>query len=68
MQTDEHTSLCMKIILVIFLPKLPYFMNSSARPKAHETAIANGASHSKKEITTTDEVFKGLTEWLSTQV
>ncbi|KAH6812637.1 vacuolar ATP synthase subunit H family protein [Perilla frutescens var. frutescens] len=40
----------------------------SGRPKAHETAIANGASHSKKEITTTDEVFKGLVEWLSTQL
>lgn len=30
--------------------------------------MANGASHSKNEITTTDEVFKGLIEWLSTQV
>lgn len=40
----------------------------SGRPKAHETAITNGASNSKKEITTTDEVFKGLIDWLSTQL
>ncbi|XP_057801650.1 V-type proton ATPase subunit H-like [Salvia miltiorrhiza] len=38
------------------------------RPKSHETATSNGASHSKKELTTTDEVFKGLIEWLSTQL
>ncbi|XP_042003335.1 V-type proton ATPase subunit H-like isoform X2 [Salvia splendens] len=40
----------------------------SERPTAHETATSNGASNSKKEITTTDEVFKGLIEWLSTQL
>lgn len=47
---------------------LPYFINYSAWPKTHETANANGASHSEKEITSTDEVFKGLIEWLSAQV
>ncbi|KAL1552160.1 V-type proton ATPase subunit H-like [Salvia divinorum] len=38
------------------------------RPTAHETVTSNGASNSNKEITTTDEVFKGLIEWLSTQL
>lgn len=58
----------MRTLLVIFMHNLPYFINYSARPKAHDTANANGASHSEKEITSTDEVFKGLIEWLSAQV
>ncbi|KAK6144948.1 hypothetical protein DH2020_021768 [Rehmannia glutinosa] len=37
------------------------------RPKPHG-AIANGASNSKKEITTINDVLKGLVEWLCTQL
>ncbi|KAI3459094.1 hypothetical protein Pfo_015757 [Paulownia fortunei] len=40
----------------------------SGRPKAQESAIANGASNSKKEITTINDVLKGLVEWLCTQL
>ncbi|KAL8557763.1 hypothetical protein ACS0TY_005027 [Phlomoides rotata] len=40
----------------------------SARPKSYETAVANGVSNSKKEITTTNDLFKGLVEWLCTQL
>ncbi|KFK22064.1 hypothetical protein AALP_AAs67360U000100, partial [Arabis alpina] len=41
----------------------------SARPKAGEGAVANGeASGSKKQITTIDDVLKGLVEWLCAQL
>ncbi|KAK6120671.1 hypothetical protein DH2020_045592 [Rehmannia glutinosa] len=39
----------------------------SGRLKAHESAIANEASNSKKEIATINEVLKGLVEWLCAQ-
>ncbi|KAI3470381.1 hypothetical protein Pfo_027044 [Paulownia fortunei] len=40
----------------------------SGRPKSQDGAIANGASNSKKEITTMNDVLKGLVEWLCTQL
>ncbi|KAL2526256.1 V-type proton ATPase subunit H [Abeliophyllum distichum] len=40
----------------------------SARPKTQDNTIANGASISKKEFTTNDDVLKGLVEWLCTQL
>ncbi|KAL3838507.1 hypothetical protein ACJIZ3_023098 [Penstemon smallii] len=40
----------------------------SGRPKAHDSAVANGASKSKKEVPTIDDVLKELVEWLSTQL
>ncbi|PIN20395.1 Vacuolar H+-ATPase V1 sector, subunit H [Handroanthus impetiginosus] len=40
----------------------------SERPKSRDGAIANGASKSKKEITTINDVLKGLVEWLCTQL
>uniref|UniRef100_A0A1J3CY23 V-type proton ATPase subunit H n=1 Tax=Noccaea caerulescens TaxID=107243 RepID=A0A1J3CY23_NOCCA len=41
----------------------------SARPKAGSGVIANGeASGSKKQITTIDDVLKGLVEWLCAQL
>ncbi|XP_022890056.1 V-type proton ATPase subunit H-like isoform X2 [Olea europaea var. sylvestris] len=39
----------------------------SARPKPQDAAIANGSSKSK-ELTTIDDVLKGLVEWLCTQL
>ncbi|KAK6136337.1 hypothetical protein DH2020_029908 [Rehmannia glutinosa] len=44
-----------------------YFLRYG-RLKAHESAIANGAANSKKEITTINEVLKGLVEWLCAQL
>ncbi|GLT30843.1 hypothetical protein SLA2020_056260 [Shorea laevis] len=41
----------------------------SARPKNEDGIVANGeASNSKKQITTVDDVLKGLVEWLCTQL
>ncbi|CAA3017994.1 V-type proton ATPase subunit H [Olea europaea subsp. europaea] len=40
----------------------------SARPKAQDDTIANGASISKKEFTKSDDVLKGLVEWLCKQL
>ncbi|KAL0452239.1 UNVERIFIED_CONTAM: V-type proton ATPase subunit H [Sesamum latifolium] len=40
----------------------------SGRPKSQDGAVANGASNSKKEITTINDVLKGLVEWLCTQL
>ncbi|KAK4436086.1 V-type proton ATPase subunit H [Sesamum alatum] len=40
----------------------------SGRPKSQDSAVANGASNSKKELTTINDVLKGLVEWLCTQL
>ncbi|KAK4403808.1 V-type proton ATPase subunit H [Sesamum angolense] len=40
----------------------------SGRPKYQDGAVANGASNSKKEITTINDVLDGLVEWLCTQL
>ncbi|KAL0340822.1 UNVERIFIED_CONTAM: V-type proton ATPase subunit H [Sesamum calycinum] len=40
----------------------------SGRAKSQDGAVANGASNSKKEITTINDVLKGLVEWLCTQL
>ncbi|KAL6501073.1 hypothetical protein OROHE_025270 [Orobanche hederae] len=40
----------------------------SERPKSQDGAIANGALKLKKEITTINDVLKGLVEWLCTQL
>ncbi|KAL6577977.1 hypothetical protein OROMI_010305 [Orobanche minor] len=40
----------------------------SERPKSQDGAIANGSLKLKKEITTINDVLKGLVEWLCTQL
>ncbi|KAL8532990.1 hypothetical protein ACS0TY_009304 [Phlomoides rotata] len=40
----------------------------SGRPKSQDSAIASGESNSKKEITTINDVLKGLVEWLCAQL
>ncbi|KAL3650090.1 hypothetical protein CASFOL_006493 [Castilleja foliolosa] len=40
----------------------------SGRPKSQDSLLANGASNSKKEITTINDVLKGLVEWLCGQL
>ncbi|KAG8390705.1 hypothetical protein BUALT_Bualt01G0111300 [Buddleja alternifolia] len=40
----------------------------SGRPKSLDSAVANGASNSKKQISTINDILKGLVEWLCTQL
>lgn len=55
--------------IIIYVAGLALLSIYSARPKAGNGAIANGeASGSKKQITTIDDVLKGLVEWLCAQV
>lgn len=54
---------------IIYLVGLALLSTCSARPKAGNGVNANGeASGSKKQITTIDDVLKGLVEWLCAQV
>ncbi|KAL0403398.1 UNVERIFIED_CONTAM: V-type proton ATPase subunit H [Sesamum radiatum] len=48
--------------------KLVYTREELGRAKSQDGAVANGASNSKKEITTINDVLKGLVEWLCTQL
>lgn len=55
--------------IIIYLAGFGLLSTYSARPKAGSGVIANGeASGSKKQITTIDDVLKGLVEWLCAQV
>ncbi|KAK6156440.1 hypothetical protein DH2020_010688 [Rehmannia glutinosa] len=65
---DEMLSDCSGKVTGLYKRRAVRYFLRYGRPKAHESAIANGTLNSKKEITTINEVLKGLVEWLCAQL
>lgn len=47
---------------------LSAFINFSGRPKGQDNASADSVAKSKNEVTSINDVLKGLVDWLCAQV